>query len=198
MDGDGEATWRNLSADNELCGLAVKAGSSVGPLGLAGRVRSPRERGGVMCHLRLPGLLLYVPTHVAKNRWSWSLFRGFYSDAEVLVKPAAGVRDAHVTRTRLSCLSTSACAFLLTVVQLLSTRLSLLPSAATCASYNFSFLSPQGLNFSSSQSSAPFWSGTLFFSFCHHLHMQPLYFSPLFPLCDDEVVLFLSPLICRA
>lgn len=32
-------------------------------------------------------------------------------------------------------------------------------SAATCASYNFSFLSPQGLNFSS-QSSAPFWSGT--------------------------------------
>ncbi|KAJ4926125.1 hypothetical protein JOQ06_008308 [Pogonophryne albipinna] len=30
-------------------------------------------------------------------------------------------------------------------------------SAATCASYNFSFLSPQGLNFSS-QSSAPFWS----------------------------------------
>uniref|UniRef100_A0A672KSV7 Vav guanine nucleotide exchange factor 2 n=1 Tax=Sinocyclocheilus grahami TaxID=75366 RepID=A0A672KSV7_SINGR len=29
--------------------------------------------------------------------------------------------------------------------------------AATCASYNFSFLSPQGLNFSS-QSSAPFWS----------------------------------------
>lgn len=41
--------------------------------------------------------------------------------------------------------------------------LSLLLSAATCASYNFSFLSPQGLNFSSSQSSAPFWSGTLFF-----------------------------------
>lgn len=35
-------------------------------------------------------------------------------------------------------------------------------SAATCASYNFSFLSPQGLNFSS-QSSAPFWSGTLSF-----------------------------------
>uniref|UniRef100_A0A672IWD0 Vav 2 guanine nucleotide exchange factor n=1 Tax=Salarias fasciatus TaxID=181472 RepID=A0A672IWD0_SALFA len=31
-------------------------------------------------------------------------------------------------------------------------------SPATCASYNFSFLSPQGLNFSSSQSSAPFWS----------------------------------------
>ncbi|XP_016107059.1 guanine nucleotide exchange factor VAV2-like [Sinocyclocheilus grahami] len=30
-------------------------------------------------------------------------------------------------------------------------------SPATCASYNFSFLSPQGLNFSS-QSSAPFWS----------------------------------------
>uniref|UniRef100_A0A8C6P3M5 Vav guanine nucleotide exchange factor 2 n=1 Tax=Nothobranchius furzeri TaxID=105023 RepID=A0A8C6P3M5_NOTFU len=30
--------------------------------------------------------------------------------------------------------------------------------AATCASYNFSFLSPQGLNFSSSPSSAPFWS----------------------------------------
>lgn len=38
-------------------------------------------------------------------------------------------------------------------------------SAASCASYNFSFLSPQGLNFSSSQSSAPFWSGTLFASF---------------------------------
>uniref|UniRef100_A0A8C6VRR6 Vav guanine nucleotide exchange factor 2 n=1 Tax=Nothobranchius furzeri TaxID=105023 RepID=A0A8C6VRR6_NOTFU len=31
-------------------------------------------------------------------------------------------------------------------------------SPATCASYNFSFLSPQGLNFSSSPSSAPFWS----------------------------------------
>uniref|UniRef100_A0AAX7SH15 Vav 2 guanine nucleotide exchange factor n=1 Tax=Astatotilapia calliptera TaxID=8154 RepID=A0AAX7SH15_ASTCA len=31
-------------------------------------------------------------------------------------------------------------------------------SPATCASYNFSFLSPQGLNFSSSQSQAPFWS----------------------------------------
>uniref|UniRef100_A0A8C7XPV2 Vav 2 guanine nucleotide exchange factor n=1 Tax=Oryzias sinensis TaxID=183150 RepID=A0A8C7XPV2_9TELE len=31
-------------------------------------------------------------------------------------------------------------------------------SPATSASYNFSFLSPQGLNFSSSQSSAPFWS----------------------------------------
>uniref|UniRef100_A0A4W5LS43 Vav guanine nucleotide exchange factor 2 n=1 Tax=Hucho hucho TaxID=62062 RepID=A0A4W5LS43_9TELE len=30
--------------------------------------------------------------------------------------------------------------------------------AAIGASYNFSFLSPQGLNFSSSQSSAPFWS----------------------------------------
>ncbi|KAK3524271.1 hypothetical protein QTP70_025851 [Hemibagrus guttatus] len=29
--------------------------------------------------------------------------------------------------------------------------------AASCASYNFSFLSPQGLNFSS-QSSTPFWS----------------------------------------
>lgn len=47
--------------------------------------------------------------------------------------------------------------------QLLSPRLSLLLSAATCASYNFSFLSPQGLNFSSSQSSAPFWSGTMSF-----------------------------------
>uniref|UniRef100_A0A8C8CFH7 Vav 2 guanine nucleotide exchange factor n=1 Tax=Oncorhynchus tshawytscha TaxID=74940 RepID=A0A8C8CFH7_ONCTS len=31
-------------------------------------------------------------------------------------------------------------------------------SPAIGASYNFSFLSPQGLNFSSSQSSAPFWS----------------------------------------
>uniref|UniRef100_A0A8D3CJY1 Guanine nucleotide exchange factor VAV2 n=1 Tax=Scophthalmus maximus TaxID=52904 RepID=A0A8D3CJY1_SCOMX len=31
-------------------------------------------------------------------------------------------------------------------------------SPATCASYNFSFLSPQGLNFSSPQSPAPFWS----------------------------------------
>ncbi|KAG5272837.1 hypothetical protein AALO_G00169850 [Alosa alosa] len=30
--------------------------------------------------------------------------------------------------------------------------------AASSASYNFSFLSPQGLNFTSSQSSAPFWS----------------------------------------
>lgn len=83
--------------------------------------------------------------------------------------------DAHTTGTQLSCLSapqlpsSSACAFLLTVLQLLSTRLSLLPSAATCASYNFSFLSPQGLNFSSSQSSAPFWSGTLFF-FSFRLH----------------------------
>ncbi|XP_070298048.1 guanine nucleotide exchange factor VAV2-like isoform X4 [Salvelinus sp. IW2-2015] len=32
------------------------------------------------------------------------------------------------------------------------------PIPAIGASYNFSFLSPQGLNFSSSQSSAPFWS----------------------------------------
>lgn len=32
--------------------------------------------------------------------------------------------------------------------------------AASCASYNFSFLSPQGLNFSSQSSSSPFWSGT--------------------------------------
>ncbi|XP_048114214.1 guanine nucleotide exchange factor VAV2 [Alosa alosa] len=31
-------------------------------------------------------------------------------------------------------------------------------SPASSASYNFSFLSPQGLNFTSSQSSAPFWS----------------------------------------
>ncbi|XP_023665358.1 guanine nucleotide exchange factor VAV2-like isoform X2 [Paramormyrops kingsleyae] len=31
-------------------------------------------------------------------------------------------------------------------------------SPASCASYNFSFLSPQGLHFSSSQTSAPFWS----------------------------------------
>uniref|UniRef100_A0A4W6BV98 Vav guanine nucleotide exchange factor 2 n=1 Tax=Lates calcarifer TaxID=8187 RepID=A0A4W6BV98_LATCA len=38
------------------------------------------------------------------------------------------------------------------------TRASTRSPAATCASYNFSFLSPQGLNFSSSQSSAPFWS----------------------------------------
>uniref|UniRef100_A0A667ZEB9 Vav guanine nucleotide exchange factor 2 n=1 Tax=Myripristis murdjan TaxID=586833 RepID=A0A667ZEB9_9TELE len=37
------------------------------------------------------------------------------------------------------------------------TRASTRSPAATCASYNFSFLSPQGLNFSS-QSSAPFWS----------------------------------------
>lgn len=49
----------------------------------------------------------------------------------------------------------------------------LLLSAATCASYNFSFLSPQGLNFSSSQSSAPFWSGTLFLS-C----LAPIVFLP--------------------
>uniref|UniRef100_A0A8C5BZW5 Vav 2 guanine nucleotide exchange factor n=1 Tax=Gadus morhua TaxID=8049 RepID=A0A8C5BZW5_GADMO len=38
------------------------------------------------------------------------------------------------------------------------TRTSTRSPAASCASYNFSFLSPQGLNFSSSQSSAPFWS----------------------------------------
>nr|XP_019959064.1 PREDICTED: guanine nucleotide exchange factor VAV2 [Paralichthys olivaceus] len=38
------------------------------------------------------------------------------------------------------------------------TRASTRSPAASCASYNFSFLSPQGLNFSSSQSSAPFWS----------------------------------------
>lgn len=47
----------------------------------------------------------------------------------------------------------------------LSRSLSVLLSAATCASYNFSFLSPQGLNFSSSQSQAPFWSGTIYLSF---------------------------------
>uniref|UniRef100_A0A3B4BHQ7 Uncharacterized protein n=1 Tax=Periophthalmus magnuspinnatus TaxID=409849 RepID=A0A3B4BHQ7_9GOBI len=35
---------------------------------------------------------------------------------------------------------------------------SLKESTATCASYNFSFLSPQGLNFSSSPTAAPFWS----------------------------------------
>ncbi|XP_039543821.1 guanine nucleotide exchange factor VAV2-like [Pimephales promelas] len=38
-----------------------------------------------------------------------------------------------------------------------SSRANTRSPAATCASYNFSFLSPQGLNFSS-QSSAPFWS----------------------------------------
>lgn len=54
------------------------------------------------------------------------------------------------------------------VFQLSSHRLSLLLSAATCASYNFSFLSPQGLNFSSSQSSAPFWSGTISFFSSRH------------------------------
>lgn len=32
--------------------------------------------------------------------------------------------------------------------------------AASCASYNFSFLSPQGLSFASQGSSTPFWSGT--------------------------------------
>ena len=32
--------------------------------------------------------------------------------------------------------------------------------AASCASYNFSFLSPQGLGLASQGSSAPFWSGT--------------------------------------
>ncbi|CAG11198.1 unnamed protein product, partial [Tetraodon nigroviridis] len=39
-----------------------------------------------------------------------------------------------------------------------NSTLSASSDSATCASYNFSFLSPQGLNFSSSQSSAPFWS----------------------------------------
>uniref|UniRef100_A0A8C1XEI9 Vav 2 guanine nucleotide exchange factor n=1 Tax=Cyprinus carpio TaxID=7962 RepID=A0A8C1XEI9_CYPCA len=39
----------------------------------------------------------------------------------------------------------------------LSSRTNTRSPAATCASYNFSFLSPQGLSFSS-QSSAPFWS----------------------------------------
>ncbi|TRY60451.1 hypothetical protein DNTS_028896 [Danionella cerebrum] len=38
-----------------------------------------------------------------------------------------------------------------------SSRTNTRSPAATCASYNFSFLSPQGLNFTS-QSSAPFWS----------------------------------------
>ncbi|KAI7796207.1 putative guanine nucleotide exchange factor VAV2, partial [Triplophysa rosa] len=38
-----------------------------------------------------------------------------------------------------------------------SSRTNTRSPAASCASYNFSFLSPQGLNFSS-QSSAPFWS----------------------------------------
>uniref|UniRef100_A0A8C6TFZ0 Vav 2 guanine nucleotide exchange factor n=1 Tax=Neogobius melanostomus TaxID=47308 RepID=A0A8C6TFZ0_9GOBI len=38
------------------------------------------------------------------------------------------------------------------------TRGSTRSPAATCASYNFSFLSPQGLNFSSSPTAAPFWS----------------------------------------
>ncbi|XP_043914471.1 guanine nucleotide exchange factor VAV2 [Protopterus annectens] len=33
-----------------------------------------------------------------------------------------------------------------------------IPTQASCASYNFSFLSPQGLNFSSQNSSSPFWS----------------------------------------
>lgn len=32
VDQDGQKTWRTLSADNEICGLAVKAGSSVGLL----------------------------------------------------------------------------------------------------------------------------------------------------------------------
>lgn len=32
--------------------------------------------------------------------------------------------------------------------------------AASCASYNFSFLSPQGLSFAPQGPSAPFWSGT--------------------------------------
>uniref|UniRef100_A0A8C7T423 Vav guanine nucleotide exchange factor 2 n=1 Tax=Oncorhynchus mykiss TaxID=8022 RepID=A0A8C7T423_ONCMY len=39
-----------------------------------------------------------------------------------------------------------------------ASRASTRSPAAIGASYNFSFLSPQGLNFSSSQSSAPFWS----------------------------------------
>lgn len=48
--------------------------------------------------------------------------------------------------------------FTLTPSLFCSLSVSLHPvSAASCASYNFSFLSPQGLNFSS-QSSAPFWS----------------------------------------
>ncbi|XP_017281015.1 guanine nucleotide exchange factor VAV2 isoform X11 [Kryptolebias marmoratus] len=40
----------------------------------------------------------------------------------------------------------------------LLSRTSTRSPAATCASYNFSFLSPQGLNFSSPPTSAPFWS----------------------------------------
>lgn len=55
-------------------------------------------------HLWLPGLLLYVHTDVSKNRWSSLLFSGFYTDAEVLVKSAAGVRDAHTTLVPLSAL----------------------------------------------------------------------------------------------
>lgn len=46
--------------------------------------------------------------------------------------------------------------FLMRVLPLFLSNL----SAASCASYNFSFLSPQGLNFSSQSSSSPFWSGT--------------------------------------
>lgn len=91
MDGDGETTWRNLSADNELCGLAVKAGSSVGPLGvwqagfdLHGNGAESRVAVG-RSHLRLPGLLLYVHADVSEFRWSSLLFSGFYSGVEVLV-----------------------------------------------------------------------------------------------------------------
>lgn len=108
MDGDGETTWRNLSADNELCGLAVKAGSSVGPLGVWQAGFDLHGNGAESCvaaarsHLRLPGLLLYVHTDASRNPWSSLLFSGFYSDAEVLVKSTAGVRDAHITHTLVS------------------------------------------------------------------------------------------------
>lgn len=59
----------------------------------------------------------------------------------------------------LLCPSSFVCALSHFLYVCLSLSLPHTVSAATCASYNFSFLSPQGLNFSS-QSSAPFWSGT--------------------------------------
>ena len=108
--------------------------------------------------------------------------------------------------------TTSMCFFLVLLLRLelcfssfisSSVFLLLLP-AATCASYNFSFLSPQGLNFSS-QSSAPFWSGTHISLLSFHAPSSyppaphPLLFHKKCPCCRPHslfsVALFSSPRI---
>lgn len=70
-----------------------------------------------------------------------------------------------------------------------SVFLLLLLPAATCASYNFSFLSPQGLNFSS-QSSAPFWSGT-------HISLLSFHAPSSYPPAPHPLLLHNTCLCCR-